>query len=124
MPTTIQKPWASPEIVDRVLTYGRAEEPNEACGIITPDLVVVKLPNSSHNPTNSYVISTQDLVAALQEYIDRTGSHPADLPMDCFMVWHTHPGGNIGPSRGDMTSKITGFQYLVVTLPEGEATIF
>jgi hypothetical protein len=29
-------PWCSPEIVDQVLRYGRAEEPNEACGVVTP----------------------------------------------------------------------------------------
>jgi proteasome lid subunit RPN8/RPN11 len=44
--------------------------------------------------------------------------------MDHFIVWHTHPSGNIGPSKGDMDSKIQGFQYLVVTMPSGEATLF
>lgn len=124
LPTTIQKPWASPEIVDQVIRYGRAEEPNEACGIITPDSVVMKLPNSSQSPTTSYVIATSDLVNALNEYIERSGAHPSNLPMDCFIVWHTHPAGNIGPSRGDMESKIEGFQYLVVAMPDGEATLF
>lgn len=119
-----QKPWASPEIVDQVIRYGRAEEPHEACGIITPDSVVMKLPNSSQSPTDSYVIATSDLVNALNEYIERSGRHPSDLPMDHFIVWHTHPAGNIGPSRGDMTSKIEGFQYLVVAMPDGEATLF
>lgn len=121
---TIPKPWASPEIVDRVLRYGHAEEPNEACGIVTPDSVVVKLPNSSQSPTDSYVISTQDLVDALHEYMARSGAEPHDLPMDHFIVWHTHPGGVVGPSGPDMKTKVSGFQYMVVTLPNGEATLF
>lgn len=121
---SMTRPWVSPEIVDRVLRYGRAEEPREACGIITPDSVVVKLPNSSESPTNSYVISTEDLVNALQEYVDRVGAHPADLPTDAFIVWHTHPSGQVGPSKGDMQTKIGNFQYLVITMPNGEATIF
>ena len=120
----IQKPWVSPEVVDRVLTYGRAEEPNEACGIVTPDSVVVKLPNSSPSPTDSYVIATQDLVDALHEYMERSQANPADLPMDCFIVWHTHPSGLIGPSKGDVSNKVGEFQYVVVTMPNGEATIF
>jgi len=124
LPTTIQKPWASPEVVDQVIRYGRAEEPNEACGLITPDSVVVKLPNSSPNPQSSYVIASSHLVNALNEYIERSGQHPANLPMDHFIVWHTHPAGNIGPSKGDMDTKIEGFQYLVVTMPSGEATLF
>jgi proteasome lid subunit RPN8/RPN11 len=31
-------------------------------------------------------------------------------------VWHTHPGGNVGPSRADMQSKPDHFQNLVVAL--------
>lgn len=84
----------------------------------------MKLPNSSPHPASSYVISTKDLVDALEQYINRSGIHPTDLPMDHFIVWHTHPGGNIGPSKGDMTTKVEGFQYLVVTMPDGEATLF
>jgi proteasome lid subunit RPN8/RPN11 len=70
------------------------------------------------------VIASSDLVNALNEYVERSGEHPANLPMDHFIVWHTHPSGNIGPSKGDMDTKIEGFQYLVVTMPSGEATLF
>lgn len=124
MPSTILKPWVSPEIIDQVLSIGLREVPNEACGIITPDSVVVQLPNSSTSPTTSYIIAGEDLVSALNEYIARVDVHPADISTDAIIVWHTHPSGNIGPSKGDMDTKVPGFRYVVITLPGGEASQF
>jgi proteasome lid subunit RPN8/RPN11 len=39
-------------------------------------------------------------------------------------VWHTHPGGLVGPSSGDLEHAVTGVNYLVVTVPGGEARHF
>lgn len=121
---SLVKPWASPEVVDQVLRFGRAEDPNEACGVITPDSMVVLLPNSSPSPNNSYVIATEDLVNEIEAYVTRSGVDPARLTRAHFMVWHTHPGGVIGPGPGDFRTKLEGFPYLVVTLPGGEAVQF
>lgn len=33
-----------------------------------------------------------------------------------IVVWHSHPQGNIGPSRGDLQVKKPGIPYLVVSL--------
>jgi proteasome lid subunit RPN8/RPN11 len=121
----LQKPWCSPEIVDQILEIGREESPAEACGVITPDLHVVRLPNRHEtSPTDSFVIASEDLVNAIQEFVDRSKVDPTELQRDHFMVWHTHPAGQVGPSRGDIEMKIPGFQYVVVTLPDGPATIF
>ena len=120
-----QKTWASPENVDQILGIGREALPSEACGIITPDLRVVQLPNS--HPTSkedAFVIEAEDLVDAIHDYIVRSGADPENLSRDQFIVWHTHPAGSVGPSRGDIEQKIEGFQYLVVTLPDGPATLF
>lgn len=117
-------PWVSPEIVDQVLMFGRAEEPNEACGVVTPDSRVVLLPNSSPSPTNSFVIATEDLVNAMNDYLARSEVHPTILTRAHFIIWHTHPGGVVGPGPGDMRERVEGFQYLVVTLPTGEAVQF
>lgn len=99
--------------------------PAEACGIITPDSRVVELPNSHPtSPEDAFVITTEDLIDAIYDYVDRTNTDPETLDRSQFVVWHTHPSGLIGPSRGDLRAKIEGFRYLVVTLPGGEATFF
>ena len=117
-------PWVSPEVVDQILLAGRAENPNETCGVITPDSMMVRLPNRSSSPTTSFVIATEDLVNALEAYVARAGVNPEELTREHFIIWHTHPSGAIGPSRRDMEEKLPGFQYLVVSLPNGEAVRF
>ncbi len=117
-------PWVSPEIVDQVLQYGQAEEPNEACGVVTPDSRVILLPNKSPSPTNSFVIALEDLVNAMNDYLARCGVEPAILTREHFIIWHTHPGGVVGPGPGDLRERQPGFQYLVVSLPNGEAVQF
>lgn len=117
-------PWASPEVVDQVLTHGRTESPREAGGIVTPDATVILLPNRSDSPEDSYVISEEDLVNAVEGWLIRTGIDPEELTRSHFIIWHTHPNGGVGPSRRDMQLKAPGFQYMVVALPNGEATMF
>lgn len=117
-------PWVSPEIVDQVLRFGRAEAPLEACGVVTPDSRVRQLPNSSPSPHSAFEITSEDLVNAIETYVETSGVNPADLIREHFIIWHTHPGGVIGPSAGDMRERLPGFQYVVVTLPNGEAVQF
>ena len=119
-----QKAWASPEVVSQILLVGKAEEPNEACGVITPDSTVVRLPNTSPSPQTSYVVASEDLINAIDEYLERTGREAETLQREQFIIWHTHPGGVVGPGPGDMRERLPGFQYLVVTLPTGEAVQF
>lgn len=124
----LRSPWASPEIVDQILSIGREKSPAEACGIVTPDLRVVVLPNRHPTSTHdSFVIEAEDLVNAIQDFVLRSDLNPEQvrgITRGHFMVWHTHPGGQIGPSRGDIANKIEGFLNLVVTLPDGPATMF
>lgn len=99
--------------------------PVEACGIISPDLRVVTLPNVTPNsPESSYAVEAEDLVEAIDDYVERSGVKPQGLTRDHFIIWHTHPGGQIGPSVGDLRERLPGFKYLVVTLPNGESSIF
>ena len=43
-------------------------------------------------------------------------------------LWHSHPSGLVGPSRGDMREKVSeGLTYMVVAVGEDEslrATLF
>jgi len=113
------------EVVDQVLRLGEAAQPIEACGVLTPDSAVVQLPNVSPKPQDSFWIDSEDLVNALLEYAVKADIDDLSLlRRDWFTIWHTHPGGVVGPSRGDIRNKIEGFQYLVVTLPDGPATLF
>lgn len=121
---SLPKPWASPEVVHEILVAGHAAVPNEACGIIGPDNKVRLLPNSSDSPTNSFVIATQDLVDAIEACVEEADLDASALEREQFIIWHTHPGGLIGPSLGDMTEKHDGFQYIVIALPAGEASIY
>lgn len=117
-------PWVSPEIVDQILLVGKTEDPKEACGVITPDSQVVQLVNCSLYPSTSFELSSEDLVNALHASVDRAGLKWSELREEHFIIWHTHPGGNIGPSRADLKFRIEGFQYVVVSLPNGEAVRF
>jgi proteasome lid subunit RPN8/RPN11 len=44
------------------------------------------------------------------------------------VIWHTHPSGNVGPSRGDLLHKLGDLSYLVVSInpetQEYQTTLF
>lgn len=118
-------PWLSPEVLDQVLALGRESAPEEACGIITPDLRVVSLPNTTTTDSvSSYAVQGEDLVEAISAYVDRSGVDLESLTRAHFIIWHTHPSGQVGPSKGDLENRLPDFQYVVVTMPNGEATRF
>lgn len=97
-----------PTIIDDIVALGRAQIDREVCGVITPHGEVIELPNRAKDPTDAYEIHREDL-------------HRHWDP-DCI-IWHTHPSGFVGPSRGDMETRHPGLNYLVVTL-DGIATRF
>jgi proteasome lid subunit RPN8/RPN11 len=107
-------------IVPQIMEIGLRRAPNEACGIVVPDLDVPaadwvhELQNRSSDPLTSYEIDT----ATIKQLVDDPDAW-ADV-----LVWHTHPKGGVGPSKGDMESKVQGLRYLVVALPRGEAVLF
>lgn len=119
-----QRPWLSPEVLDQIRLVAEAEGTNEACGVVTPDSMVVKLPNASPSPTMSYEIRSVDLVEAVCTYADRSGVEIEGLDRSFFIIWHTHPSGFVGPSRRDMQTRLPGFQYAVISLPGGEVVKF
>jgi len=125
----MKKPWASPEIVEQITTIGLEAMPLEACGLVTPTtstapMRVVQLPNISPQPESSYEVDTGDLLNEISTWAESADVDPEELTREHFMVWHTHPSGSVGPSRADLQIRIGGFQYMVVTLPTGEAVIF
>jgi proteasome lid subunit RPN8/RPN11 len=113
------------QILDAIGRIGRDRLPNEACGLILPPpgdasrapgmhRQVIELPNRSSSPRDSYEIGMHDIEVALEKWGEQEGVTSDDIAQ--MVVWHTHPSGHIGPSRGDMRAKASDLAYLVVTL--------
>lgn len=103
--------------LSRILDLGIEAAPEEACGIIvneTGAVRVVQMHNRAEKPGDSYRIDPVTIRSLhLRPHV---WAHVA--------VWHTHPGGNVGPSPGDLAAKVEGVKYIVVTVPTGEAVQF
>ena len=100
--------------IDRI---GKLRAPTEACGLLLSvphhGRTVIELPNRSLTAEDHYEFKGSDAYIELKDYDDE------------LVVWHTHPGGLIGPSRDDMRTRHEDYWYLVVTLtPEGPVPTF
>jgi proteasome lid subunit RPN8/RPN11 len=92
---------------------GKLRAPNEACGILL-DIprpkydgtasAVIELPNRSLDGPGTYRIEPRDIQLALENLEE----------VDDVAVWHTHPSGFVGPSRGDMENRGDPDIYMVV----------
>lgn len=111
----------NPLILEEISLLGHRRKPREACGVLLPVprvraggslSQVVELPNRCMG-RNEYEIHTTDIQMELQEWAEENPDYTADVA-----IWHTHPGGNIGPSRGDLKGRLEGIPYLVVALTE------
>lgn len=101
----------------RIRDLGIEAAPEEACGVLvneTEGVRIVQMLNRAEDRTSSYRIDPKMLrTLALK---------PASWAH--VVIWHTHPGGLVGPSPGDLEYKIQGVRYLVVTVPSGEVAWF
>lgn len=101
----------------RMFDIGMEEAPKEACGILVREFEgfrVHQLTNRAEDPTRSFRIDADTLrQLALKP---KTWTNVA--------VWHTHPGGLVGPSPGDLEHKVHHVKYIVVTIPTGEVREF
>lgn len=111
-------------VIPKIMELGMQSRPKEACGVIVPELAtppdqwVVQMINRADTPETEYKISS----ATVKQLLDDMTS--AQRVWDNVIIWHTHPSGMVGPSRGDMHSRIEGLTYLVVSLPNGEAVTY
>lgn len=99
-----------PEHVSEMARLGRLRAPREACGVFARGRVL-ELPNRAvENDLANFTV--EDLLVAVQD-LD-------DLDLDEMILWHTHPGGHVGPSRTDLELREQSLQYMVVALlPDG-----
>lgn len=110
-----------PPIVTKIEQIGLRRFPREACGVLLPTPKtatggpqdqVVELPNRSMGDAE-YQLHTSDIRMELEAW-----SLANPELMNQVAVWHTHPQGGIGPSRGDLRLRLEGVAYLVVALTE------
>lgn len=106
-----------PKVVETIAHIGMERLPNEACGILLPTPIngrqVIELPNRSLTPHDSFEMKGEDMLLALEMIFQ--GDFPAHL-IPAITAWHTHPNGNLGPSRFDLHNKPANIKSLVVTL--------
>lgn len=125
----------TPHLTADIVRIGLDRAPNEACGILLPppgdifrfrshNRQVIELPNRSLSPRDSYEILGTDIVQELINWLENVDQ--ADH--DNMVIWHTHPSGSVGPSKGDLDHKIGDFTYLVVSIDpstkEAQTTLF
>lgn len=107
------------KMVNAIAHIGRQRLPNEACGLLLPTEIngvqVIELPNRSKTPHDSFEMRGQDMIIALEQAFK--GDFPEDL-IPGLTAWHTHPHGNVGPSKFDLQNKPANMKSLVVTLVE------
>jgi len=120
MPRTTLPLSLTDELVAQIGRIGKLRLPTEACGVILPELFhgrqVIELPNRSALPHDNYTFTVEDLSLELKPWFQSVDRERWNDPV----IWHTHPKGNIGPSKADMQFKIPELSYLVVALtPEG-----
>lgn len=103
--------------LEKVFDLGMEAAPEEVCGLIVNEskgVQVIPLRNRAEDPTSGYVIDNQTLRQLA--FKPSTWSHVA--------VYHTHPGGLVGPSAQDLEHRIHSVKYVVVTIPTGEVVWF
>lgn len=65
-----------------------------------------------------------DIVLELEQWFAKVDQ----ATRDSIVLWHTHPSGSVGPSRGDLDHKLGDLTYLVVSLnpetQEYQTTLF
>ncbi len=101
-------------MVAKIAKIGLKRSPNEACGLILGTGTVVELENKTpgDKTCNWKFGSLESIVTRLEKV-----NLQAKL-CESYIVWHTHPGGLIGPSSEDLSYRVKGVDYLVVTLTE------
>lgn len=97
---------------------GLERRPSEACGILLPypwkGRQVFELPNRAELHHDKFEMHSDDIVITLQDWVDST----PEATWDMLTVWHTHPAGNIGPSKADLEERSEHCGNLVVALTE------
>jgi proteasome lid subunit RPN8/RPN11 len=112
---SLSVPRLDREALHLITRIGRSRAPADACGLLlidpsSPDRVI-ELANRAMDPTRRYEFNSGDVIIALENNDIDPDSYQGEL-----VIWHTHPGGSIGPSMEDLQQKVEGVPFLVVAL--------
>jgi proteasome lid subunit RPN8/RPN11 len=115
--------------VDQIAQWGMEAGYQEVCGVLLtrsddgPRLKMV--PNKAENPQIQVYMDSDDFMDALLELVGAPEKYTGSISHE-LVVWHTHPGGLVGPSALDMEWRtgLSDTRCLVVTIPSGEAVTF
>lgn len=111
------------EALPLILEYGAECHPYEAVGLLAPDGQLVFLTNESE-AMSAYTVSGAQMSKAMEAIFEQG----VDYLISDLIIWHTHPSGFVGPSRGDIRSRrqpvIEKFAHLVIALPNGETCYY
>lgn len=73
------------------------------------------LANISDDPEHSYAVNVSEMIAKFEAATGRDILQAMDDGVT-FTLWHSHPSGLVGPSRGDVRLKQEALTYMVVTV--------
>lgn len=90
---------------------GDLRSPLETGGVLLKGrLLELKNEAAPADQYDSYSIKMPALEAAI-----------GNATIDDVLFWHTHPAGNVGPSKMDLEGRLEGLQYMVVALTKDGA---
>lgn len=97
-----------PSVLKELKRIALDESPKEAVGLIDGVGNIYQLTNNHPEPESNFAINKADLISLVE--LNQL------VVLTELTLWHSHPGGGIGPSRFDLQNK-TPFKYhLVVSL--------
>ena len=102
------------EALREVIEAGLAALPNETGGLLFPEPLggtwIKVLDNFAPNPTQGIHFDREQFIDGCHLYVKSNDD------WGHLTIWHTHPGGGVGPSRTDMRRRIKHMGNLVVAL--------
>lgn len=109
--------WLSTAQAQQIVAHARAEQPNEACGIVAGRgdraVEIIPIPNAAANPLHSYYMDERALAAALM------GIQARGLELIAF--YHSHPVSDPIPSPTDQRqATYPDTPYLIVGLKHND----
>ena len=112
---------ATPADIEAIAQIGMEHAPLEACGLLLLGVGIRVIQNMSPHPESNSLMKADDILDAVL-FLTRDEPGAYDLAND-MIVWHTHPGGQQGPSTVDVETREANAarRLMVVAIPGGEA---
>lgn len=94
--------------------------PQETGGLLFPRPIngswIYVCKNDSPTPDVSMHMDHSDLINAALSWGEAMGGSDQPIDWGALTIWHSHPGGGVGPSSHDMHNRVAQCHNLVITL--------